>query len=1190
MSHGQSDADIIRDTRNTARYFVEHPHIAWVLLLVTFVAGAFAYVRMPKLKDPRVPVLYAAAVCPWPGVSAERIEQLVTRRLEERIAENPRVERIESTTRGNVAIVVLKLDEETDDSAKELDDIAQRLASLRDLPEGAGPVEFMKDFGDTSALLLTVASPQVDEVELALRARAIRESIDRARRAAGPGPRVSMVAAFPQSIDPDAPARQRDLIAMLAQELRLGTGFRPLDGPGFVGLDFETTLDEQALVSQITALVNERLVGSQAHPDVWTPALVRRPEETLDVLTRVAGDKYSYRELDEFTDVIKRTLQNVPQVAKVTRAGILPEQLFLEYSQQRLAALGLQPAALLQSLAGRTTTGAAGLIEVGGRNLLIDPSGEFTSERDIGDVILGRSGAGRPVYLRDGVDIIRGYQTPARYLNYYLARQPDGAWRRARAVTLSVQMRPGEQIGTFGAGVDTALATLGVAIPADLILARPSDQPLQVRESVDLFMRSLYEAIILVVLVALVGFWEWRSALVMALAVPITLAMTFAFMRVLGIDLQQVSIASLIIALGLLVDDPVVAGDAIKRSLDDGQPPRIAAWLGPTRLATAILFATITNIVAYAPFLMLTGGIGDFIYSLPVVLASSLVASRITSMTFIPLLGYYLLRPSPRRSGPADRTKGAAGVYYRLAGALIERRWVTLAGAVVLLVAGGFLVRGVKIQFFPKDLSYLSYIDVWLPEDASLTATDDAARRAEVLVHEVSEEFGRSIGRDAAAPTLRSVTTFVGGGGPRFWFSVAPELVQPNYAQLIVNVVDKHDTARLVPLWQQRLSAAIPGARIDVRQLETGKPVGIPVQVRVVGERIDTLRDLGEQVAAILRAVPQADRVRDDWGADSFAVRLIVDPDRANFAGVSNREVALSSATAMNGLPVTMLREDDRRIPVLARLRLEDRARLTDIQDLYVYSLQSEARVPLSQVSKVEYGMTTEKIRRRNQFRTLTVAAFPVPGALPSEVLRAAQPAIDALAEQMPPGYRIEIGGEQEEQQKGFGELAVVMLVSVVAIYLALLFQFKNAIKPFIVFSAIPFGVMGALVSLVIMGAPFGFMAFLGVASLIGVIVSHVIVLFDYIEEAHEKGEPLRDALLDAGVARLRPVVVTVGATVFGLVPLALHGGPLWEGLCYTQIGGLTIATVITLVLVPVLYAIFVEDLGLVRWAEEAEQ
>jgi multidrug efflux pump subunit AcrB len=1186
MSHGRSDDEIVRDTHNTARFFVETPHIAWVLLVATCVGGLFAYARMPKLKDPRFPIVYAAAVCPWPGVAADRIEQLITRRIEERVAENPRVIRIESTTRGGVAIVVIKLDEDTEDSGKEFDDIAQRLASIRDLPEGAGPIEVLKDFGEVSALLLTVASPKVDEVELAVRARAIRDAIEGARAGTGADTagRVSMVAAFPQSIDPAAPARQRDLVAVLAQEAGMGRDFRRLDGPGFVGVDFETTLDDRALVSRVTELILERLVGAQAHPDAWPPALIRDPATALERLAAVAGDKYSYRDLDRFTDVIKRSLQNVPQVAKVTRAGILPEQIFLEYSQRRLAALGLQPATLLQALAGRNTAVPAGLIEIEGRSLLIDPSGEFTSEREIGDVIVGRSDTGRPVYLRDSVDVIRGYQTPARYLNYYLSRQADGTWRRARAVTLSVQMRPDEQIDAFGAAVDQALAAIGVAIPSDLIVARPSDQPLQVRESMDLFMRSLYEAVALVVLVALVGFWEWRSALVLALAIPITLAMTFVFMHALGIDLQQVSIASLIIALGLLVDDPVVAGDAIKHSLERGHPPRVAAWLGPTRLATAILFATITNIVAYLPLLMLSGGLGHFLYSLPVVLACSLVASRITSMTFIPLLGYYLLRPS-RRNAPADRRSGGAALYRRVSSALIARRWLTLGAAVVLLVLGGLAVRGVRVQFFPTDLSYLSHVDVWLPEDATLAATDEVAARAEQLVREVSAEFARAHGRDPESdPILRSITTFVGGGGPRFWFSVAPELVQPNYAQLIMKVADKHDTRELVPLLQRRLAGAIPGARLDARELETGKAVGIPVQVRVTGEGIETLREIGERVKTILRAVAIADRVRDDWGADSFKVRLTVDADRATFAGVSNREVALSSATAMNGILVTTVLEDDQRIPVLARLRAEDRARLSDIEDLYVYSSRSDARVPLRQVSQVEYGMSTEKIRRRNQFRTLTVAAFPVPGALPSEVLRAATPALDELARSMPPGYRVQIGGEQEEQIQSFGELGLVMAVSVLSIFLALVFQFKNAVKPLIVFSAIPFGVMGALVSLAVMGAPFGFMAFLGVASLIGVIVSHVIVLFDYIEEARERGEPLREALLDAGIARLRPVVVTVGATVFGLVPLALHGGPLWQGLCYTQIGGLTLATVVTLVLVPVLYAIFVLDLKLVRW------
>ena len=279
----------------------------------------------------------------------------------------------------------------------------------------------------------------------------------------------------------------------------------------------------------------------------------------------------------------------------------------------------------------RNITLAGGQIDVQGKNLTIGPSGEFKTEQEIGDVVVSFSASGAPVYLRDLFDISRGYSSPARYLNFFNWKGDGGDWQRTRAITLSVQMRSGETIGEFGKAVDAALAGLRSQLPEDLILARTSDQPRQVEESVDLFMVSLYEAIILVVLVSLVGFWEWRSALLMALAIPITLAMTFGMMAVLKIDLQQISIATLIIALGLLVDDPVVAGDAIKRELAAGHRPLIASWLGPTKLAGAIMFATITNIVAYLPFLIIKGDTGAFVYSMPVVITCSLVASRLAT-------------------------------------------------------------------------------------------------------------------------------------------------------------------------------------------------------------------------------------------------------------------------------------------------------------------------------------------------------------------------------------------------------------------------------------------------------------------------------------------------------------------------------------------------------------------------------
>jgi multidrug efflux pump subunit AcrB len=337
-------------------------------------------------------------------------------------------------------------------------------------------------------------------------------------------------------------------------------------------------------------------------------------------------------------------------------------------------------------------------------------------------------------------------------------------------------------------------------------------------------------------------------------------------------------------------------------------------------------------------------------------------------------------------------------------------------------------------------------------------------------------------------------------------------------------------------------------------------------------------------VADVLRGTPITARVRDNWGPESFAVRLNTDAERANLSGLTNMDVAGASSSAINGSRLSVLREGDRQIPIVARMRMEQRAELSDVRSLYVLSDRGGQSVPLEAISSIVYEMRTEKLQRRNQFRTITVQAFPAEGSLPSEVLTSVMPALTDIQRTLPPGYTLEIGGEREEQVKGFRNLAIIMVISIAMIFLALVIQFKHAVKPFIVFAAIPFGAAGALFTLWLVGAPFGFMAFLGVASLIGVIVSHIIVLFDFIEEMHEQGKPLEEALLDAGIVRLRPVLITVAATVIALFPLAAHGGPLWEPMCYAQIGGLTVATFVTLVVVPVLYAIFVRDLKLVKW------
>jgi len=1146
---------------------------------------------MPQRKDPDTPVKTAVAITAWPGVSAEKIEQLVTRKIEEKIAQNANVEKIRSISRTNVSIVYVDLDENFPGNqiAKEFDDIALKLDSIKDLPDGAGPVQFIKDFGDTSALMLTVASPKVSEPEIDLRAKEVSEAITRHRAGYTPavgGTRFTVVSNLTHPVSPRVVQEPLNLFVDYLKEKGVATDLHVITEPGFVGVDGLSDASDEALLGYTRQFINDKLQAADFHPDSWPPVVVRDVQEVRAKLGMVAGDKYTYREMDDFTDVIEKALKSVPQATKISRAGILSERVFLLYSQQRIASYGLQPADLPKILGARNITPAGGELEAVGRNFSIDPSGEFKNEKEIGDVAISRTEQGAPVYLRDVVDVERGYDSPPRYLNFYDSRDANGNWQRSRAITVAVQMRKDGFIGQFGKNIDEKLAEVKKQLPDDLIMARTSDQPRQVTENVSLFMNSLYEAIVLVVIVSLVGFWDWRSALLMGLAIPITLFITFGMAHMLGIDLQQVSIATLIIALGLLVDVPVVSGDAIKNALGSGLPPLTAAWVGPTRLIKAIIFATITNIVAYLPFLTLPGGTGEFLYSLPIVLTCSLIAALIVAMIFIPFVGYFLLKPELQPSMEERRKKGFPAFYYRVGEWAINHRWRVLLGSLVLLIGGFVIGSRLKTDFFPKDLSYLSYLDVWLPEDAPLSATNQAARRAEEVVREVTEEYGREHAEKDGKPheVLKSLTTFVGGGGPRFWFSVSPELQQLNYAQVIIEVNDKHDTNHLIGQMQTALDERVPGARVDVRQLDTGKPITMPVEIRIAGSDMDALRQEAEKVKTILRNTPYAQRVRDDWGEDIFTVKLQTDSDRANAAGITNQDVAASSATGISGTKVTVLREGDKQIPIVARLRMEERAQLADVQNLYVYSAQGSEKVPLRQISSVEYGMQTEKVRRRNQFRTITVSCMAEPGHLPSEIVSAARAQLNDFASQLPSGYHMDIGGSEEEQVKGFKNQTVVLVISVVAIFLSLVYQFKNAIKPFVVFAAVPYGIAGGLVALWIMDTPFGFMAFLGIISLVGLIVSHIIVLFDFIEEKHAEGEPLKEAVLDAGIMRLRPVMITVLALVIALVPLAMHGGPLWEPMCYAQMGGMMVATFITLLLVPVIYSIFVLDLKLIKW------
>src|SRR6266702_259060 len=765
--------------------------------------------------------------------------------------------------------------------------------------------------------MLTIASPKADSVEIDIRARSIQSAIQAARAAKNykeQGAPVTVVYSFPQSLSSNKTILDAaQLFELQAEQEGIITAAQVILGSGFIAVDGVSTADDASISGFIQTFFQTQLQRSELHPDAWEPIVIRDPQETPVRLAKVAGDKYSYADLDDFSDLIARTVQGAPETSKVERRGLLPQVVYLEYSQDRLAAYGLQPAALGSVLRARNIIAPGGAFETGQQQIILNPSGEFENRDAIGNVAVAKTSTGAPVYLRDLVEISRGFQSPAQYLNYYTWEDPRGQWQRSRSVTLAIYMRDQRQIATFGQSVDEKLAQINKILPRDLIIAHTSDQPLQVKENIHLFLRALYEAILLVVVVSLIGFWEWRLALIMALAIPITLGMTFGVSYMLGIDLQQVSVATLIIALGLLVDVPVVAGDGIKRGLAAGLPRDIAAWLGPTKLATAIFFATLTNIIAYLPFLMLTGNTGEFLRSLPIVMTAALLCALIVAMTFVPLLGYYIQRPPARKESTLEekRERGFYGFYNRLVGRAIQHRWSVLAGSFVFLLIGGFAASHLKSQFFPEDVQYWFYLDIWLPNDVPLSATNDTAMRAEQVVRKIIEGAPEGGTREKGGDhLLTSVTSFIGGGGPRFWFSISPEATQTNYAQVIVQVRDKEATPKLIGPLQEELNKQVPGAWITVRQLQTN-PVETPVEVLITGqadtnprtesEDIRSLRAIASQVMDIVRQSPGIAVLRDDWSPDSPQMKIEIDPDRANLVGITNADVATSTAAAISG-------------------------------------------------------------------------------------------------------------------------------------------------------------------------------------------------------------------------------------------------------------------------------------------------
>jgi multidrug efflux pump subunit AcrB len=1143
-----------------AQFFVEHREVSWLALIAVLVWGAVAYTKLGQQEDPTIPQRTAMLVTVFPGATASKVEE------------------IKSTSRPGISTMTIKqLPASTATIDQEWDKVRAKIQEVQ-LPEGTRQPWLNTDFGNTITLLFGLVSPPITDAECVARANLLRERLAELRRGK-PSTNHAAVAAFLPSMDESDLEVLRGRVETAFRTAGLAKEVRTVQGHSFILVDLETSAsraDLQRFIAEFTRTVfgTDRELW---HPDFTQPILLMGDEDPLLQIRASAPPRYSYRTLELLARDFEDELKQVESVGKVTKIGIVQESVYLLFSDANLAGYGLTPDAVINSISARNAVIPGGTMRTEGHNFPVQLSGEYKTEKDMLGTVAGLSKGGAPVYLRDIFDVRRMYESPIPYKVDVLGRTgKDGSLDTRRAVMVAVEMRDGEIIRYFNRDVMKVVETFKARMPEGLEFRVLSDQPTAVAHRIHHFVRCFIEAVVIVIIVGLF-LMDWRSALVLAMAIPLTVAMTLVGMQMLHIPLQQISIAALIIALGMLVDVPVVASDGINRELHLGEPRLRAAWLGPLHLRHPMVFGTLINIFAFLPLLLLTGDKGEFMKSLPMVVTLALAAAFLVSVTFTPLISYYILRGQKGfdEGGEVrsfflfryvDQALMAVLPHYRAAlEKSLKRPLLVLGIGYSVLAASCLLVPFLGSQFFPPAERNQLLVDIEVPSTDSLTSLRATVDQAVALIKGHEE--------------VASAAVFTGGTAPRFYYNVEPKEPANYLAQILINTRSEDDVTGLLVKLRHELDQSVPGARCVVKRLEQGPPVNEPIQIRLSGENLDKLRQLADQTAAILRAAGGY-HVFDDLGLRMPNVQIDIDQDRANSLGLNNEQIGQVAQAAFTGLKVTELREGDRLIPVLVRSRIEDCSEVEKIRGLYV-QIPDGKSVPYESFSTLKIQPEFVTIPHYNQLRTVTVKAYAPFGELPSRILSRARPGLAKI--KLEPGYEMRFAGEDEELRKSQAEMGMVMEISLALIALTMVLQFKSVIKSLVVMLTVPLGLIGAVLGLFVTHSPLGFMALLAMVSLAGVMVSHIIVLSDFIEHARSRGLPLEEALVQAGLARLRPVLVTVLATVGGLIPLFLTGGALWHPLTAVHIFGLLLATVMTLLMLPTLYYVFCAKLKFIK-------
>ncbi|EGR1585783.1 efflux RND transporter permease subunit VmeI [Vibrio parahaemolyticus] len=889
-------------------------------------------------------------------------------------------------------------------------------------------------------------------------------------------------------------------------------------------------------------------------PGVNEPQVIDDFGDVYGILLAVTGDGYSYKELLDYVDYLRRELELVDGVSKVSVSGQQQEQVFIEVSMKKLSSIGLSPNTVFNLLSTQNIVSDAGAIRIGDEYIRIQPTGEFQSVDELGDLLITESGAQGLIFLKDVAEIKRGYvEVPSNIINF----------NGSLALNVGVSFAQGVNVVEVGKAFDRRLAELKYQQPVGVEISEIYSQPKEVDKSVSGFVISLAQAVGIVIIV-LLFFMGLRSGLLIGLILLLTVLGTFIFMKYLAIDLQRISLGALVIALGMLVDNAIVVVEGILIGTQKGRTRLQAATDIVTQTKWPLLGATVIAVTAFAPIGLSEDSTGEYCGTLFTVLLISLMLSWFTAISLTPFFADIFFKGQKIKQGEGEENDPYNGIifvaYKKFLEFCMRRAWLTV---VVLIVGLGASVYGftlVKQSFFPSSTTPIFQLDVWLPEGTDIRATNDKLKELESWLAEQEH--------------VDHITTTAGKGLQRFMLTYAPEKSYAAYGEITTRVDNYEALAPLMARFRDHLKANYPEINYKLKQIELGPGGGAKIEARIIGSDPTVLRTIAAQVMDIMYADPGATNIRHDWRERTQVLEPQFNESQARRYGITKSDVDDFLSMSFSGMTIGLYRDGTTLMPIVARLPEDERIDIRNIEGMKIWSPAQSEFIPLQQVT-MGYDMRWEDpiIVRKNRKRMLTVMADPdiLGEETASTLQKRLQPQIEAI--QMPPGYSLEWGGEYESSGDAQESLFTTMPMGYLFMFLITVFLFNSIKEPLIVWLTVPLALIGVTTGLLALNTPFGFMALLGFLSLSGMVLKNGIVLLDQIEIEMKSGKDAYDAVVDAAVSRVRPVCMAAITTILGMIPLLPD--IFFKPMAVTIMFGLGFATILTLIVVPVLYRLF---------------